>query len=202
MNKCYFISLFVFCLWCATDFLFLIIILRIIMIPKTKKITIIKDLTDLATRATAIYVTGFSGLSVAELSDLRKLIKRANGKAKVAKKTLADIAFNRSGINLTVKDQIKEPLMFEFSFDDPVVLAKTLWQFQKQNDRFKIISGYLEGEILTTERIKTLAQIPSREVLLGRLVSSLASPIRNFNYILKGNINKLVYALNALQTIK
>lgn len=172
------------------------------MIPKTKKITIIKDLTDLATRATAIYVTGFSGLSVAELSDLRKLIKRANGKAKVAKKTLADIAFNRSGINLTVKDQIKEPLMFEFSFDDPVVLAKTLWQFQKQNDRFKIISGYLEGEILTTERIKTLAQIPSREVLLGRLVSSLASPIRNFNYILKGNINKLVYALNALQTIK
>jgi len=56
--------------------------------------------------------------------------------------------------------------------------------------------------MLTTEEVIQLAQIPSREVLLGRLVASLTSPIRNFNYVLKGNMIKLVYALNAFQVTK
>jgi len=53
--------------------------------------------------------------------------------------------------------------------------------------------------MLTTEEVIQLAQIPSREVLLGRLVASLASPIRNFNYLLNGNTRKLIYALEAIQ---
>ncbi|MGB9763281.1 MAG: 50S ribosomal protein L10 [Minisyncoccia bacterium] len=170
------------------------------MISKSKKIEIVKELTDLIKLARAIYITGFSGLSVQELSKLRKMIRDVKGKAKVAKKTLADIAFKRNNIALSVKESIKEPLMFEFGLEDPIVLAKVLWQFSKQNEKLKILGGYLEGQVLNAQDIKSLAQLPSREVLLGRLVSSLTSPIRNFNYVLKGNMVKLVYALSALQS--
>jgi large subunit ribosomal protein L10 len=172
------------------------------MTPKSKKKEIVKELTELTKSSKAIYITGFSGLTVGEVSDLRKMIRQVNGKAKVAKKTLADIAFKKNGINLTVKDTIKEPLMFEFGLEDPISLAKILWQFSKQNEKLKILGGYLEGQILSAQDVKALAQIPPREVLLGRLVSSIASPISNFNYVLKGNISKLVYILSALQTTK
>ncbi|MGC8651312.1 MAG: 50S ribosomal protein L10 [Minisyncoccia bacterium] len=172
------------------------------MISKQKKQEIVQELLEAISKAKAIYFTSFMGLDVSKISDLRNKLRESNTKAKVAKKTLADLSFKQSGIEINLKEQFDDSIMFDFAFDDPILAAKTLWQFSKQNENLKILGAFMDGKILKREEVIQLAQIPPREVLLGRLVSSLASPIRNLNYVLKGNTYKLVYALSALQSAK
>ena len=172
------------------------------MITKDKKRKIVEELLEDITKAEAIYFTAFSGLNVSKISQLRNNLRQVETKAKVVKKTLADLSFQKAGFDLDIlnkKNQFNNSIMFEFAFGDPILSAKTIWQFSKQNKNLKILGALMDGKTLKAEEVVQLAQISSREVLLGRLVASLASPIRNFNYVLKGNINKLVYALSALQ---
>jgi len=170
------------------------------MITKDKKRKIMEELLENITKAKAIYFTAFSGLDVSKISQLRNNLRQVETKAKVAKKTLADLSFQKAGFDLKIRDQFNNSIMFEFAFGDPILSAKTIWQFSKQNDNLKILGALMNGKMLTSNEVIQLAQIPSREVLLGRLVASIASPIRNFNYVLKGNMIKLVYALSALQS--
>ena len=172
------------------------------MISRNKKEQIVKELTDLIQKSKSIYFTSLSGLNVSQVSNLRKSLRTINGKAKVAKKTLVDLSFKQVGIPMKVKDNFPESILMEFALGDPIALAKSIWQFSKTNEQFKILGGVMDGKVLTIEEVVQLAKIPSQEVLLGRLVSSLASPIRNFNYVLKGNMIKLIYALSALQSTK
>jgi len=172
------------------------------MITKDKKRKIVEELLEDITKAEAIYFTTFSGLDVAKISQLRNNLHLVDTKAKVVKKTLADLSFQKAGFDLKIRDQFNNSIMFEFAFGDPILSAKTIWQFSKQNKNLKILGALMNGKILKAEEVVQLAQIPSREVLLGRLVASLASPIRNFNYILNGNFSKLIYALNAIQARK
>jgi len=172
------------------------------MISRSKKEKIVEELLVNITKAKAIYFTTFSGLSVSKISQLRDNLRQVDTKAKVAKKTLVDLSFKKSGKELDIKNKFEDSVMLEFAFGDPILSAKTIWQFSRQNENLKILGALMEGKILTTEEVIQLAQISSREVLLGRLVASLNSPIRNFNYVLKGNMIKLVDALSALQSTK
>lgn len=175
------------------------------MITKDKKRKIVEELLEDITKAEAIYFTAFSGLNVSKISQLRNNLRQVETKAKVVKKTLADLSFQKAGFDLDIlnkKNQFNNSIMFEFAFGDPILSAKTIWQFSKQNKNLKILGALMDGKTLKAEEVVQLAQISSREVLLGRLVASLASPIRNFNYVLKGNMIKLVYALSALQSTK
>ena len=175
------------------------------MITKDKKRKIVEELLENITKAKAIYFTAFSGLNVSKISQLRNNLHQAETKAKVVKKTLADLSFQKAGFDLDIlnkKNQFNNSIMFEFAFGDPILSAKTIWQFSKQNKNLKILGALMDGKTLKAEEVVQLAQISSREVLLGRLVASLASPIRNFNYVLNGNMTKLTYVLNALQVTK
>jgi len=179
------------------------------MISRSKKEKIVKELLEAIQKSKSIYFTGFSGLNVSQISEFRNNLRQVDGRAKVAKKTLADLSFQKAGFNLNIlnkKNQFNfehsekkgsversetgsyNSIMFEFALGDPIALAKTIWQFSKKNEKLRILGGLMDDKILTAQEVVQLAQIPSREVLLGRLVSSLASPIRNFNYILNGNI--------------
>jgi len=169
------------------------------MISKKKKKSIIKDLREKIEKSQAIYFTDFSGVSVPAVNLLRRQLKEKEGLAKVAKKNLMDIAFSRNGYHFDLRNKFAGSLMLDFAFSDPLVIAKLIWKFSKKNKTFKILGGIMDGKFISDEEVKKLAQIPSSEILLGRLVGSLALPIRNLNYVLKGNIIKLVYALSALQ---
>ncbi|MDQ5882969.1 MAG: large subunit ribosomal protein [Patescibacteria group bacterium] len=169
------------------------------MITKTKKQQVITELTDLMKQAQAVYFTSLAGLTVSQLNDLRKNLREVNAKAKVAKKTLIDFSFRQVGQEVNLKDKFTDSVLLEFAQGDILAAAKIIWQFSKTNDKCKILGGVVEGKLLTGEEVIQLAKIPSREVLLGRLVSSLASPIRNFEYLLKANTIKLVTALSAIQ---
>jgi large subunit ribosomal protein L10 len=115
------------------------------MITKDKKRKIVEELLENITKAKAIYFTAFSGLDVAKISQLRDNLRQLDTKAKVAKKTLADLSFQKAGFNLNIlnkKDQFNNSIMLEFAFGDPILSAKTIWQFSKQNENSWCFDGW------------------------------------------------------------
>jgi len=173
------------------------------MISKEKKEQIIKELLEQIKEAKAIFFVNFSGLKVSEMNGLRQELKKEDAQARVVKKNLAKIVFSQQG------DYVKDitgdkasSLMVNFAFKDPVNTAKALWSFSKKNNKFQILGGITEGTFLNAEKVIKLAQIPSKDILLGRLVGSISSPIQQLLYTLNGNIQKLVVVLEGVKATK
>jgi large subunit ribosomal protein L10 len=167
-------------------------------LTKTQKQKILDDLRDKTARQKAIILVGINGLKVKDLSELRKKIKAVDGDLQVAKKTLAEIVFKEKKLDFD-KDKFKTELGFVFGFKDEISLAKVIYQFSKGNENLKILGGFLEGNFKTAEEIITLAQLPTREELLAKLVGSISSPISGLVNVLQGNLKGLIYALSAIK---
>ena len=172
------------------------------MISKEKKAQIIKELSEQIKKAKAIYFAKFLGLKVSEINELRQALKKDNAKAKVVKKNLAKIVFPQEDYKDKIFNSEENSFMVNFAFDDPINTAKALWNFSRKNDKLQILGGITDGEFLDAEKVIKFAKIPSKEILLGRLVGSIASPMQRLLYTLNGNIQKLVVVLEGIKTTK
>jgi len=119
----------------------------------------------------------------------------------VIKKRLAKMAFAKAAKNAPEIFERKGSLAIAAS-RDPLVTAKTIYQFSRKNDLLKIIGGFLDKSYLTASQIVGLAKLPSREAMLGQLVGVISSPIRGLVTVLDANIQKLVLALEAIKRSK
>ena len=143
----------------------------------------------------------FTGLKVKDLFDLRKKLRAVNSQLKVEKKTLLNLVLKDYDVDFTQKiDKFKTQIAVVFGFEDPISPAKTLYQFSLGNPNLKILTGYFEKEVKEKEEIITLAQLPTKEELLARLVGSVSSPISNFINVLEANIKGLLYVLAKAKT--
>mgnify|MGYP001611996364 FL=1 len=167
-------------------------------LTKTQKQKIIDDLKEKIAKAKAIVLVGIAGLKVKDISELRKKLKTINGNLKVVKKTLAERVLKENKLDFD-KKRFKEELALVFGFEDEILPAKTVYQFSQENDKLKILGGFLEQKFQAAEEIITLAQLPSKEELLAKLVGSIASPISGLVNVLQGNIKGLIYVLNAIK---
>ena len=165
---------------------------------KTQKQKILEDLRDKIARQKAIILVGITGLKVKDISELRKRIKKIDGNLKVVKKTLANLVFKEKKIDFG-KEKFKTELALIFGFKDEILPAKIAYQFALTNEKLKILGGFLENKFKEADYIITLAQLPTKEELLARLVRSIQSPISNFVYALNYNIKGLVYLLSAIK---
>lgn len=175
------------------------------MISREKKEQIIKELLEQIKKAKAIYFAKFLGLKVSEINELRKELKKDNAKAKVVKKNLAKIVLSQKGYKNEISNIFNgeaNSFMVNFAFDKPLNTAKVLWNFSKKNDKLQILGGIIDGTFLDTEKVITLAKIPSKDILLGRLVGSIASPMQRLIYTLNGNVQKLVVVLEGIKATK
>ena len=114
---------------------------------------------------------------------------------------MASIAAKEAGIE-GLDGYLTGPLAMVSSDTDPVVAAKLISEFIKENRIMEIKGGLVEGKVIDAEGVKSLANLPSREVLLARLLGSMQSPITGFVTVLQGNIRNLVYALDAVRQQK
>ena len=167
-------------------------------LTKDKKNKILSELKEKIDRQKVVIFADFTGIKVKDLSNLRKKIKKENGELKVAKKTLARIAFEKVGLKIN-KEQLKGEAAFVFGYQDQVGPAKILYQFSKANPNFKILGGFLNGELKNDLDIIELAKLPSREELLARFVGSISAPISGLVNVLQGNIKGLIFALSAIK---
>ena len=137
-------------------------------LEEKQKIT--EDLHERFSKSAIVVVTDYKGLDVSAMNDLRRKLREEDIEFQVAKNTLLMRAAKDTEVAL-IQDYFKGPSAVAFSYKDPVAPAKILAQFAKDNKKFEIKGGVLKDKVLDVNAIKALAKLPSREVLLGQLLS-------------------------------
>jgi len=167
-------------------------------LTKQQKQKVLEDLKDKIAKQKAMVLVGITGLKVKDITDLRKKLKATDGNLKVTKKTLIEKAFKENKLDFDKKDY-KEELALVFGFKDEIIPAKTTYEFGQTNPNLKILGGFFENKFLEAEKVIELAQLPSKDQLLARLVGSISSPISNLVNVLQGNIKGLILVLSAIK---
>lgn len=143
---------------------------------------IIEEIRSIMAGSKVAIVTHYRGLTVAELTDLRRKMRQAGAEYRVVKNTLAKRAAKGTGFE-NLEGLLSGPTGLATS-KDPVAPAKVLAEFAKGNPKLVLLGGVLDGKMLTPEGIQELAKLPSREVLLAQLMGVMNGPIRGFVTVL------------------
>jgi large subunit ribosomal protein L10 len=141
-------------------------------------------------------LTSFSKMNVEKMEALRKALRKSNAELKVVKNTLLNIAAKDTAFSI-LADHFKWPIAVVLSYKDPVEPTKALIDFAKKNPELEIKIGVLDGKLLDKSDITSLAELPSREVLLGKLVSVMAAVPTSLVTVLSGVPRNFVQVLNA-----
>lgn len=141
------------------------------------------------------------GLSVAEVTRLRKTLREAGAEFRVVKNTLIRLAAKDTGFE-KVSDVFVGPTAVAFALTDPVALAKAMKEFAAGSQKFRLKGGYLDGKALSVREVETLADLPGRDVLVAQLVRALASPLSRMAQALSGPQRKIAYALQSIHDKK
>lgn len=157
---------------------------------------IVSELQEKLKEAKLGVLTSFSGMNVAKMEALRNALRKSNAELKVVKNTLLGIASKETDFSI-LADHFKWPVAIVLSHKDPVGPTKVLIDFAKKNPELEIKVGVLDGKLLTRGDISALAELPSREVLLGKLVSVMAAVPTAFVTVLSGVPRNFVQLLNA-----
>lgn len=171
------------------------------MISKEKKSQQIADLTDKFSRSKAVVFTEYKGLTVAEIANLRKLLKEAGAEYKVAKNTLIDIAVRGTPVE-AAKEFFVGPTGVAFGFDDPVAATKKVLEYSGKNEKLKIKSGVIEGKLLLFDDLKALSKLPPRNILLGMMAGTFQAPAAKLARLLNATVAQFAYALEAVKNKK
>lgn len=144
-----------------------------------KKQAIVGEIADKLKNSPSTVIVDYRGLSVAQVTELRKQLREAGVEFKVYKNTMTRRAAEQAGIE-GLEEFLTGPNAIAFGVEDVVAPAKILNDFAKKNDALEIKAGVLEGNFVSVEEVKALAELPSREGLLSMVLSVLQAPIRNF----------------------
>jgi len=171
------------------------------MLSRKQKKEIVKQITEKLKDSKSVVFVDYSGTSVSKLNKLRKELRHKEVVFKITKKKLFDIALRNAGIGISTKE-LEGQIGMAISIKDEVSAAKTLIQFSKENPKFKVLSGVLEKKLITRDKVEQLANLPTREELLAKLIATINAPLYAFVRMLSENISKLVRVLNAVGEIK
>lgn len=143
---------------------------------KEAKVAEIKEKLE---KANSVVLSQYQGLTVEEDTVLRKSLREAGVEYKVYKNTLVILAAKELGLEGIV-EYLEGPVAIAFGYEDVTVAARVLNDFAKDHKKLELKAGIVEGEIYDTDKIKQLATIPSKEVLIAKLLGSIKSPISSF----------------------
>ena len=152
----------------------------------------------------AVFIAEYRGMTVAQSTRLRALVRAVGGEMKVAKNTLLEVAMKEENMVALPETLITGPNVYTFAYDDPSSVAKVLRDFSKEktNKAFVLKGGVLGNSILSVSAFEALADMPPREIVLGQVVRTIAAPISGFLNVLNGPVRGLLNALNAIKEKK
>ena len=174
---------------------------------RQEKQGIIGKLKDRLSQQKAAILLDFSGVDSSTFFALRDELKENEGNLMVVKKTLLKLALSKidAGKMIEKIDEIEGQLALAFGLKNEITPAKICYKYSKENENLKLLGAIIKNkqhEFIDLEKVLELAQLPSKQELLARLVGSLKAPVNNFVYVLKGNLNNLVYLLSEIQKVK
>lgn len=147
------------------------------------------EITEKFQKSVAAVVVDYRGLKVEEVTELRKQFREAGIDYKVYKNTLMRLAAKNAGYD-ELAEHLTGPNAVAFSYDDPVAPARIVDNFMKEHKQLELKFGIVEGAFYNEAQIQALAKVPSREVLIAKLLGSLKAPVSNFAYLIKAIADK------------
>jgi large subunit ribosomal protein L10 len=169
---------------------------------KENKQKVVTELHEKLRNAKAGFLADFRGMTVEQATTLRNDLRKADVEYRVVKNTLLELASKDTDMAL-LNPYYKGPTAIALTYTDPVAAAKVLSKYAKeQQATFKLKAGVLSGKSITIADIQALADLPSREVLLAKMLGSMNAPITNFVGVLAAVPGSFVRVLNAIKIQK
>ena len=163
-----------------------------------KKAQEVKHLADELANSQLVVLTDYRGLTVAEIGHLRRQLRETDTRLEVAKNTLVRRAASEVGVENSINDLLAGPTALALVHqEDIATTAKALRDYAREAKTFAIKGGVLGKRVLTADQVQQLADLPSREVLLARVVGGMQAPIAGLVTVLGGTVRSLMYVLQA-----
>jgi large subunit ribosomal protein L10 len=165
---------------------------------RAQKEQTVSDLVDKLNRSELVIVTDYRGLTVAEMSALRGRLRQAGAEYQVAKNTLTRFAAQQAGRTGLVED-LAGPSAIAFGFEDASALAKSLQEYLRaaRTSPLVVKGGILGDRRVTADEIGRIAELPTREVVLGQTLGNVVAPLTSFLGIINAPLQNLLGIIDA-----
>lgn len=170
-------------------------------VKKADKAQLVADLTAQIKESDALFLTNYKGLTYVQQTAVRSEIKELGSDFKVVKNTLLKIALNNNEID-SMDSYLIEPTACAVVSGDVAAIAKIIKKYTKEFDKFEVKAGFLDGSVLTANDVNVLADLPSREELLAKMLGSMNAPVSNFVSLLANIPRSLLNVLTAVKDKK
>ena len=167
------------------------------MATKAFKQEKIEEIKEKVSKAKVAIVTEYKGFSVEEITALRRELQKENGEYMVTKNTLAKIAVKDTEFEV-LSDVFTGPIAVAFGYEDQAAPAKVLAKFIKEKKKGAILGAALDGQLLSADDAKALANIPSREELYAKMLGCVNSPATGIVGSINAVMSSLVRAIDAV----
>ncbi|MDT8440364.1 MAG: 50S ribosomal protein L10 [Desulfuromonadales bacterium] len=168
---------------------------------RQSKEALVAEFAEKLKQTKAAFLADYRGLSVGQATALRRKLHDVGIEYRVVKNTLLRLAAKETHA-ACLDEHLTGPTAIALVKDDPVVPAKALVDFAKANNAFEIKVGVLDGKLLSAADIMALSDLPSREVLLAKMLGSMNAPAGNFVGVLAAIPRSLVQVLSAIKDQK
>jgi len=163
---------------------------------RAEKVEFLERLTDRFGRAPIAVLTDYRGLNVAQITDLRRKVRAADGEYLVAKNTLTRLALGKETAT-AVDPMLHGPTAIAFGFSDAVAIAKIVHDYAKENEKLVVKGAVFGSEVLAPEALSRLATMPSRDQLRAQLLALMMTPATQLVRVLAAPAQGIVQVLDA-----
>lgn len=168
---------------------------------RSDKSEVVKELEKVFRDSGSVILIDFKNVNVPDITELRHKVRESNSEYRVVKNTLALRAAEGTSVE-EIKQHFEGPTAIAFTEDNVVGLAKVLRDFIRQHSGMGFKVGVLEGQVVSDEQVSSLADMPSREELLSKLLFLMNAPLTQLAQALKSPLQKLAYLLKQLEEKK
>ena len=166
--------------------------------PTAEKAAVIEETREALAKSQGTVLADYRGLTVQQMGQLRERLAKGGVTLRVVKNTLIKRAADEVGIE-GLDPYLTGPTAVAFSPEDPVAAAKLLSQAQREFRKMEIKAGVLDKSAISAQGVKELADLPSKDVLLGKVVGTLNAPIQQFVWVLNAPLTNLARALDQIR---
>jgi large subunit ribosomal protein L10 len=166
-------------------------------VPREDKVQLVREFRDKIQGSSALILTDYRGLTVSDITALRRKLREAGAEYKVVKNTLFGLAAKDLGYE-ELSAYLSGPTAVAFIANDPVTPAKALMDFIREYKIPRIKGGLVDGRAYGPAQIEALSKIPPKEILVSQLLGSIQAPISGLVGTLQGLMSNLVYTLQAI----
>lgn len=165
---------------------------------RVEKEKVVLELREKLRGVKSALLTDFRGLSVAEITELRNLLRKSSIHYRVVKNSLAELAFHEIELR-GLQEYLHGPMAIAWSYDDPIAPSRVLIEFAKTKPTFQVKAGYVEGKVMGPTELLALSELPPREVLLARFLGGMQASLQGLVGVLKGQVQALIIIMDTIR---